>query len=81
MDVHVVIFVLELREIHFNYLHKGLHGIVPLSDNFSTNNEFIKGVLLSGVGTFLFHRNWDLVKGRLKTANVLLTRYYIIMQT
>lgn len=67
-------FILELRELHFQYLHKGLKDVLPLSDDFSDSDELVKGVLLSGVGTLLQHRNWDVVKGRMKKVNVLLTR-------
>lgn len=65
---------LELRDIHFDYLHHGLKEVLAVSDDFSDSDEIVKGVLLSGVGTVLKHRTWDIVKGRLKKTNVLLTR-------
>lgn len=68
------LFVLELRNIHFDYLHKGLHDCLPLSDDFSDSDELVKAVLLSGVGTILQHRDHDFVKGKLKKKHVLLTR-------
>lgn len=66
---------LELRQIHFDYLYKGLYDIIPISDDFSDSDELIKSVLLSGVGNLLEHRNWDISKGRIKKTSVLLTRY------
>lgn len=48
---------------------------MPVSDDFSDNDELVKAVLYSGTGTVLEHRNWDIVKNRLKTnVNVLVTR-------
>ncbi|KAL3289179.1 hypothetical protein HHI36_003615 [Cryptolaemus montrouzieri] len=64
-----------LRDIHFDYLHDGLKcRVLPISDDFSDEDEIVKGVLLSGVGTFLTHRNWDIVKGRMKRTNMFHTR-------
>ncbi|KAJ8925971.1 hypothetical protein NQ315_009826 [Exocentrus adspersus] len=65
----------KLREIHFDYLHKGLYDVLPISDNMSDNDEMVKAVLYSGVGTILQHRNWDIVKNKLKNnVTCLLTR-------
>lgn len=63
----------ELRTIHFEYLYKGLSNILPITDDNSDNDELVKAVLLSGVGCVMQHRNWDIVKGKLKKVNVLLT--------
>lgn len=65
----------ELKDIHHEYLEKYLGDALHLSDEYSTNKEFIKGVLLSGVGTVLLQRNWDFVNKRLKKRKVFLTRY------
>lgn len=74
MDI-CILLVLELRGIHFDYLYKGLLNVLPISDDMSDNDELVKGVLFSGVGNVLHHRNWDIVKQRLKNnVNVLLTR-------
>lgn len=70
----VIFFIAELRDVHFEYLHKGLKRIIPLSDDWSDNEEMVKAVLLSGTGLVLRRRNWDVVKGRVKKADVFLTR-------
>ncbi|KAK4883969.1 hypothetical protein RN001_000240 [Aquatica leii] len=64
----------KLRNIHFDYLYRGLHDVLPISDDFSDNYELVKGVLLSGVGNVLQQRSWNIVKGRFKNTNVLITR-------
>ncbi|KAF5280407.1 hypothetical protein FQR65_LT03216 [Abscondita terminalis] len=64
----------KLRNIHFEILHNGLSDVLPISDDFSDNYEMVKGVLLSGVGNVLQQRSWDIVKGRFKNANVLVTK-------
>nr|CAH7761914.1 unnamed protein product [Callosobruchus chinensis] len=65
----------KLRKIHFGYIANGLHDVLPLSDDYSDNNELVKAVIFSGVGNILQHRDWDIVKNRLKkNVNVLLTR-------
>ncbi|KAJ8976101.1 hypothetical protein NQ317_008439 [Molorchus minor] len=46
----------ELRNIHFDYLYDGLYDVMPISDNYSDNDELVKAVLFSGVGTVLNHR-------------------------
>lgn len=66
--------VLELRAVHFEYLFKGLSRILELSDDLSDNEDVVKAVLLSGVGNILQHRSWDIVKGRMRKSNVLVTR-------
>lgn len=48
--------------------------MLPLADDFSDNDELVKAVLLSGVGNVLQHRSWDIVKGRMKKTNVLITK-------
>ncbi|KAK9891227.1 hypothetical protein WA026_013542 [Henosepilachna vigintioctopunctata] len=64
-----------LRSLHFDYLYDGLKSrVLPISNDFSDEDELVKAVLLSGVGSFLTYKNWDVVKGRLKKSNVLLTR-------
>lgn len=65
----------KLRGIHFGYLQNGLHNILNFNDSFSDNDEIVKGVLLSGIGTLLQYRNWNIVKGRMKKTNLLLTRH------
>lgn len=79
MVKHFIIFHLflvpELRKIHFDYLYNELLNVCPIADNMSDNDEMVKGVLFSGVGTVLQHRNWDIVNKRFKNnVNVLLTR-------
>lgn len=65
----------ELQDIHLGYLRTGLRHSMPIEDRFSDNDELVKAVLYSGTGTVLEHRDWDLVKNRLKTnVNVLVTR-------
>ncbi|VEN38426.1 unnamed protein product [Callosobruchus maculatus] len=65
----------KLRKIHFGYIANGLHDVMPLSDDYSDNDELVKAVIFSGVGNILQHRDWDIVKHRLKkNVNVLLTR-------
>ncbi|XP_050296944.1 ATP-dependent RNA helicase DHX30-like isoform X2 [Anthonomus grandis grandis] len=72
---HKLNFIKKLKDIHFEYLYKGLHQSMPVSDDYSDNDELVKAVLYSGTGTVLEHRNWDIVKNRLKTGvNVLVTR-------
>lgn len=67
--------ILELRNIHFDYLYNGLLQVFPISDDMSDSDEMVKGVLFSGVGSVLQHRTWDIVKQRLKNnVNVFLTR-------
>lgn len=63
-----------MRTIHFEYLFKGLAQILELSDDLSDNEDVVKAVLLSGVGNVLQHRSWDIVKGRMKKSNVLVTK-------
>ncbi|XP_017778938.1 PREDICTED: ATP-dependent RNA helicase DHX36-like [Nicrophorus vespilloides] len=73
--VEYKLFTIEkLRQLHFDYLRKGLYNSLAIADDNSDNNELVKGVLLSGVGTVLQHRNFDVVKGRMKKTNILLTR-------
>lgn len=67
--------VTELRTIHFGYLYNGLKNVLRISDDLSDSDELVKGVLLSGIGTILRHRSWDIVKGKFKKGNILLTRY------
>ncbi|CAH2005588.1 unnamed protein product [Acanthoscelides obtectus] len=65
----------KLRKIHFDYLFNGLYDVMPIADDYSDNDELVKAVILSGIGNILQHRNWDIVKNRLKqNVNVLLTR-------
>ncbi|KAG5875068.1 hypothetical protein JTB14_018020 [Gonioctena quinquepunctata] len=65
----------KLRKIHFDYLYNGLQRVVPISDEYSDNDELVKAVLFSGVGNILTHRNWEIVKRRLKSnTSVLVTR-------
>nr|CAI5869381.1 unnamed protein product [Callosobruchus analis] len=65
----------KLRQIHFGYIANGLHDAMHLSDDYSDNDELVKAVIFSGVGNILQHRDWDIVKKRLKkNVNVLLTR-------
>ncbi|XP_074042224.1 ATP-dependent RNA helicase DHX30 [Leptinotarsa decemlineata] len=65
----------KLRKIHFDYLHNGLQQALPLSDDYSDNDELVKAMLFSGGGNLLTYRTWDIVKRRLKKdATVLLTR-------
>lgn len=65
----------KLRTLHFEYLHKGLYDVMAISDDLSDNDELVKAVVYSGVGTLLQHRNWDIVKNRIKNnVNVLITR-------
>uniref|UniRef100_A0AAR5PEV3 RNA helicase n=2 Tax=Dendroctonus ponderosae TaxID=77166 RepID=A0AAR5PEV3_DENPD len=65
----------KLQDIHLGYLRSGLRHSMPIEDRFSDNDELVKAVLYSGTGTVLEHRDWDLVKNRLKTnVNVLVTR-------
>ncbi|XP_071053906.1 ATP-dependent DNA/RNA helicase DHX36-like [Onthophagus taurus] len=61
----------QLRDIHFEYLEKYLKNVLPISDDLSDNDELIKGVLLSGVGTLMEYSSK--VKGK-KKKHVLLTR-------
>ncbi|XP_030754425.1 ATP-dependent RNA helicase DHX30-like isoform X2 [Sitophilus oryzae] len=73
---HKMEFINKLKDIHYGYLRNGLYNSVPLSDEFSDNDELIKAVLYSGTGNVLIHRNWDILKNRLKSnVNVLLTRH------
>ncbi|XP_008195117.1 ATP-dependent RNA helicase DHX30 isoform X1 [Tribolium castaneum] len=72
---HKLVTLNKLRDIHFDYLHNGLHDSLPIADNFSDNDELVKAILFSGVGTLLRHRNFDIVKGRCKKSNVFLTSY------
>jgi hypothetical protein len=69
------LFFAELRKLHFDYLHNELHEVLPIADNYSDNDELVKAILYSGVGTLLRHRNWDVVKGRFKKSNVFLNNY------
>lgn len=72
------LYFLALKEMHFNYIQDGLkQNVLPISDCFSDEDEMIKAVLFSSLGTVLSHKNWDIVKGRLKKTNVFLTRYII----
>ncbi|GLV40594.1 RHAU helicase [Carabus blaptoides fortunei] len=64
----------QLKDIHYDYLAKYLQNVLELSDDYSASKEFIKGVLLSGVGNVLLHRNWDVVRGRLKKSSVFVTK-------
>lgn len=57
-----------------DYLRKGLCDVLPISNDLSDNTELVKGVVLSGVGSVLQHRTWDIVKGRLKKTNVFVTK-------
>ncbi|RZC34194.1 HA2, DEAD, Dicer dimer, and/or OB NTP bind domain containing protein, partial [Asbolus verrucosus] len=52
-----LIMLKELRKIHFGYLHNGLHNSVQISDEYSDNNELVKAVLLSGLGTLFQLKN------------------------
>lgn len=62
--------------MHYDWLYNGLYDVLPISDDFSDNDEMVKAVLYSGVDTVLLHRNWDIVKNKLKqNVNCLLTRY------
>ncbi|CAH0552038.1 unnamed protein product [Brassicogethes aeneus] len=71
-----LVTVEKLRKLHFDYLYNGLYDVLPVSDDFSDNDELVKAVLYSGIGTVLKHRNWDVVKNRTKNnVNVLLTRH------
>ncbi|KAJ8932609.1 hypothetical protein NQ318_022948 [Aromia moschata] len=64
----------KLRKIHFDYLYDGLYDIMPIADNHSDNDELVKAVLFSGIGTILTHRNWDIVKNKVKNnTHVFLT--------
>ncbi|RZC41255.1 ATP-dependent RNA helicase DHX30, partial [Asbolus verrucosus] len=72
---HKLITMNKLRKIHFDYLYNGLHNALPIADDYSDNNELIKAVLLSGVGTLLKRCDWDIVKGRYKKKNVFLTSF------
>jgi ATP-dependent RNA helicase DHX30 len=72
---HKLITVNKLRKLHFDYLHNELHEVLPIADNYSDNDELVKAILYSGVGTLLRHRNWDVVKGRFKKSNVFLNNY------
>ncbi|KAK5649108.1 hypothetical protein RI129_004000 [Pyrocoelia pectoralis] len=65
----------KLRNVHVEYLHKGLSDVLPISDDFSDDYELVKAVLLSGVGNILRRRDWDIVKGRQKKKTILLTRH------
>ncbi|XP_044745921.1 ATP-dependent RNA helicase DHX30-like [Coccinella septempunctata] len=68
-------FLKALKEIHYNYICDGLkRNVLPISDDFSDEDEMVKAVLMSSIGTFLTHKNWDIVKGRVKKSNVFLTR-------
>ncbi|XP_066150364.1 uncharacterized protein [Euwallacea fornicatus] len=68
-------FIRKLKDVHFEYLNKGLSHSMSISDQYSDNDELVKAVLYSGTGKVLEHRNWDIVKNRLKTnVNVLVTR-------
>jgi hypothetical protein len=43
-------------------------------NRYADNDELVKAVLLSGTGTLLYRRSWDVKKGRLKkNTNVILT--------
>ncbi|KAL1501953.1 hypothetical protein ABEB36_007176 [Hypothenemus hampei] len=76
MVSHKLDFLNKLVNINLNYLHTELYHAMPISDQFSDNDELVKAVLYSGTGTVLEHRNWDIVKNRLKTnVNVLVTRH------
>lgn len=52
---------------------KGLNQILRISDTYSENDELVKAVLLSGVGTLLRCQNWIVEKGRYKKSNVYFT--------
>lgn len=61
--------------MHFQYLESCLSNVSNLSDDFADDEEFIKGVLFSGVNNVLSGKGWDVVKGRLKRTDNLITRY------
>jgi hypothetical protein len=43
-------------------------------NKYADSDELVKAVFLSGTGTLLYRRSWDVKKGRLKkNTNVLLT--------
>lgn len=67
-------YISELRDVHFEYLYKGLRRVLPIGDDCSDNEEFIKGVLISSTGNVLQPRSWDIAKGRMKRTPVLITR-------
>lgn len=69
-------YFLELRELHFEYIYKSFRDVFPIADDFSDSSEIVKGALLSGVNTVLQHRDWSIVKGRMKLTDVFITRYY-----
>ncbi|XP_018577775.1 putative ATP-dependent RNA helicase DHX30 [Anoplophora glabripennis] len=72
---HKMQMIEKLRKIHYDYLYNGLYKVLPISDDFSDNDEMVKAVLYSGIGTVLHHRTWDVVKNKLKNnVNCLLTR-------
>lgn len=66
--------VAKLRQVHFEYLFKGLRDAVYIGDDNSSRDELVKATLLSGVHSVLQPRNYDMVKGRIKKANVHVTR-------
>lgn len=70
----VMQFILELRDVHFDYLYKGLNKVLPISDDNSDSEELVKAVLLSGVNTVLQPQNFDYVQGRIKKVNGHVTR-------
>ncbi|XP_063921598.1 ATP-dependent RNA helicase DHX30-like isoform X2 [Zophobas morio] len=72
---HKLVTISKLRKIHFDYLHNGLLEALPVADSYSDNDELVKAILFSGVGNLLRHRNWDVVKGRYKKADIFLTNY------
>ncbi|KAF7279691.1 hypothetical protein GWI33_006851 [Rhynchophorus ferrugineus] len=72
---HRMEYISKLKDIHIGYLYNGLYDSLPICDDYSDNDELVKAVLYSGTGNLLVHRNWDMVKNRLKTnVNVLVTR-------
>lgn len=54
-------------------MFKGLHKCLPITDIYSENDELVKAVLLSGVGTLLRKQDWTVTKGRYKKSNVYFT--------
>lgn len=43
-------------------------------NRYANNDELVKAVFLSGMGTLLYRQSWDVKKGRLKkNTNVVLT--------
>jgi hypothetical protein len=49
-------------------------NLTTACNKYADNGELVKAVLLSGTGTLLYRRSWDVKNGRLKkNANVVLT--------